>query len=94
LRLTDNLSKQRRIIRELNIINELSASLLSNLDMDYVIEILLDRSKELLMATRSAVVLLDKKGKIQNFYSSMGPISNCKIRLTGILEKVYKDMIL
>ncbi len=84
--------KQQQTIRELNIINELTSSLLSSLEMESVIEMLLDRSKELLKATRSAIILLDENGEIQDFFTSMGPAPGCKIKLTGLLRKVYTDM--
>lgn len=90
---TGDQAKSRETIRHLNIINELSSSLLSSLELDYIIDVLLDRSKELLRATRSAFVLLGSDGNILNFYSSMGPTSGCKPVLTGILEKVARDHI-
>ncbi|GBD99114.1 MAG TPA: sensor domain-containing diguanylate cyclase [Nitrospirae bacterium] len=85
--------KQLKTIRELNITNELSASLLSSLDMESAVDILLDRSRELLKATRSAVILTNKNGGIEGFFTSLGPSSGCKAKLTGILRKVYEDMV-
>jgi len=85
-------AKHRKIIRQLNIMNELSAELLSSLETDFIIDILLDKSKELLKATRSALILVSNEGKIQNFYSSMGPTSECKTALTGLLRKVFIEM--
>jgi GAF domain-containing protein len=90
---SSNLRKQRQTIRELNIINELTSSLLSSLEMESVIEMLLDRSKELLKATRSAIILLDENGEIQDFFTSMGPAHGCKIKLKGLLHKVYTEII-
>lgn len=84
--------KQRQTIRELNIINELTSSLLSSLEMENVIEMILDKSKELLKAERSAIILLDENGVIQDFVTSMGPAHGCKIKLSGLLHKVYTDM--
>jgi len=90
---TEAQTRSRETIRNLNIITELSSSLLSSLELDYIIEILLDRSKELLRASRSALVLLGSDGKILNFYSSMGPTTGCKRVLPGILAKVAREMI-
>jgi len=85
-------NRQKRTIRELNIISELTSSLLSSLELESVLEMLLEKSKELLRAKRSAVILVDSNGDIQDFTTSMGPAQGCKIRLSGILRKVFIEM--
>ncbi|UCG78373.1 MAG: sensor domain-containing diguanylate cyclase [Nitrospirota bacterium] len=92
LELSDMVSSNKRTIRELNIINELTAALLSSLEMESVIELLLDRAKELLRATRSAVILIEPGGRVREFHTSLGPAPDCKIKLTGTLLKVFEDM--
>ncbi|RMG05000.1 MAG: GGDEF domain-containing protein [Nitrospirae bacterium] len=77
-----------KTIRELNILNEFSAALHESLNMENVLELIVDRIRELLRAEKSAVILTDKYKKVSEFYTSLGPTGDCKCELTGTLDRV------
>jgi diguanylate cyclase (GGDEF)-like protein len=77
-----------KTIRELNILNEFSAALHESLQKEKVLELIVDRVKELLKAEKAAVILVDRYRKITDFYTSLGPSGGCKCEVTGTIEKV------
>ncbi|VAX34239.1 hypothetical protein MNBD_NITROSPIRAE03-2043, partial [hydrothermal vent metagenome] len=81
-----------RTIRELNILNELSAHLHTTMDREVVLESIMDRVKDLLRAEKSAIIIIDKHERITDFYSSLGPTGNCKTGVRGVIKKVFKEL--
>ena len=81
-----------KTIRELNILNELSASLHTALDKESIFEQIVQKSKELLKAKRAAILLIDKYKRVTDFYTSLGPTGNCKCAVKGTIKKVIEDM--
>jgi diguanylate cyclase (GGDEF)-like protein len=81
-----------RTIRELNILNELSAHLHTTMDREAVLESIVDRVKDLLRAEKSAIIIIDKHERITDFYSSLGPTGDCKTEVRGIIKKVFKEL--
>jgi len=77
-----------KTIRELTILNEFSAALHESLEKEKVLELIVDRVKELLKAEKAAVLLVDRYRKITDFYTSLGPSGGCKLEVTGTIEKV------
>ncbi len=81
-----------KTIRELNILNELSASLHTSLDRESIFENIVDKTRELLKAEKAAIVLVDRYGRVVDFYTSMGPAGNCKHLLTGTLKRAMEEI--
>jgi len=81
-----------RVVRDLSILNELSSSLHTVLDRESVLEMVVDKTKELLKAEKAAMVLIDKHEKITDFYSSLGPTGGCKVIATGVIRKVFREL--
>ncbi len=81
-----------RTIRELNILNELSAHLHTTMEKEVVLESIMDRVKDLLRAEKSAIIIIDKHERITDFYSSLGPAGKCKTEVRGVIKKVFKEL--
>ncbi|HEC97825.1 MAG TPA: GGDEF domain-containing protein [Nitrospirae bacterium] len=81
-----------RTIRELNILNELSAHLHTTMDREVVLESIVDGVKDLLRAEKSAIIIIDEHERITDFYSSLGPTGDCKTEVRGIIKKVFKEL--
>ncbi len=87
------LEKERRKIRELAVLNEVTSLLYHDLDERSVIETIVDKAKELVKSEFSAILLIENK-KVSVFYTSMGDSTTCKQEATGILFKVLKEGII
>ncbi len=81
-----------KTIRELNILNELSASLHTALDKESIFEQIVQKSRELLKAEKAAILLIDKYKRVTDFYTSLGPTGDCKCAVKGTIKKVIEDM--
>jgi len=79
-------------IRELSILNELSAHLHTTMDRDVVLESIMDRVKDLLRAEKSAIIIIDTHERITDFYSSLGPTGKCKTEIRGVIKRVFKEL--
>ncbi|RMG67698.1 MAG: sensor domain-containing diguanylate cyclase [Nitrospirae bacterium] len=91
--INDKTSGFLKTIRELNILNELSASLHTALDKESIFEQIVNKSKELLRAEKAAILLIDKYKRVTDFYTSLGTSSNeCKCSVQGTIKKVIDDM--
>jgi diguanylate cyclase (GGDEF)-like protein len=88
--LLSRLEDERKKVRELAVLNDISSLFYGELDEETTIETIVDKSKELIRSEFSALLLL-KDGKVTRFYTSIGDSSPCKIKPTGILEKVFND---
>ncbi|MFN3480058.1 MAG: diguanylate cyclase [Thermodesulfovibrionales bacterium] len=84
------LEGERRKIRELAVLNDISSLLYTDLDERSVIETIVDKAKELIRSEFSAILLVDK-GKVSVFYTSIGDSTTCKSEAKGILLKVLRD---
>lgn len=84
------LEKERKKVRELAVLNDISSLLYKDLDERSIIEIIVDKAKELVRSEYSAILLTGKKG-VSTFYTSIGDSTICKPEATGILLKVLKE---
>lgn len=83
---------ERKKIRELAVLNDISSLLYKDLDESSVIETIVDKAKELIKSEFSAVLLV-KKGKVSSFYTSLGDSTSCKSEAKGVLLKVLQEGI-
>ncbi|NOZ25141.1 MAG: sensor domain-containing diguanylate cyclase [Nitrospirae bacterium] len=79
-------------IRQLSILNELSAYLHTTMERDVVLESIMDRVKDLLRAEKSAIIIVDKHERITDFYSSLGPTGKCKTEVRGVIKRVFREL--
>lgn len=86
------LERERRKIRELAVLNDISSLLYKDLDEKSVIETIVDKAKELIRSEISAMLLIENK-KVSVFYTSIGDSTACKTEATGILSKVLREGI-
>ncbi len=78
-------------IRDVSIINEYISLLNSTLQREEVLDIVVEKVKELLKAEKSAIILVEE-GKVRDFYSSLGPTGQCKTELTGTVREVFSNL--
>ena len=64
--------KQNDVIDSLRSLHDLSKAINSTLDIDEVVEMLLDRTAQLMKAEKVLVLWLERKEKILNVYSALG----------------------
>ncbi len=88
----DEIAGYLSTIRQLSILNELSAYLHTTMERDVVFESIMDRVKDLLRAEKSAIIIIDKHERITDFYSSLGPAGMCKTEVRGVIKKVFKEL--
>lgn len=86
------LDRERKKIRELAVLNDISSLLYKDLDEKSVIETIVDKAKELIRSEFSAILLVENK-KVTVFYTSIGDATTCKPEVTGILSKVLREGI-
>ena len=86
-------SEQQRVIRELSILNELSASLHTSLDKGSVLEMIIEKARSLLRAEDAAILLINQGRRVTDFYTTTGPSNGCKTRLTGVFKRVITELI-
>jgi diguanylate cyclase (GGDEF)-like protein len=84
------LDEEQKKVRELAVLNDISSLFHRELDEETAIETIVDKAKDLIRSEFSALLLF-KDGKVTRFYTSIGDSSPCKIKATGILEKVFND---
>lgn len=88
--LNTQLVREKRKVRELAVLNDISSLLYKDLDERSVVEIIVDKAKELIKSEYSAILLIGKRG-VSNFYTSIGDSTACKPEATGLLLKVLKE---
>lgn len=88
--LNRQLERERRKIRELAVLNDISSLLYKDLDEKSVIETIVDKAKELIRSEVSAILLIENK-RVSVFYTSMGDSTACKTEAKGILSKVLRE---
>ncbi|HAM51200.1 MAG TPA: hypothetical protein DCP92_11120 [Nitrospiraceae bacterium] len=88
--LLSQLEEEQKKVGELAKLNDISSLFYKEFDEETTVETIVDKSKELVRAEFSALLLL-KEGKATRFYTSIGESSTCKVRPTGILERVFND---
>lgn len=77
-------------MRELAVLNDISSLLYNDLDEQTITRTIVEKSKELIKAQFSALVLLNR-GRMTRYCSSLGDYSLDETDLTGVLEEVYRD---
>ncbi len=88
-----SINEQQRIIRELGILNELSASLHTSLDKESVLEMIIDKARSLLKSEHAAILLIDESRRVTDFLTTMGPPpGECKTKLVGTFKKVVNEL--
>lgn len=96
------LEGERRKIRELAVLNDISSLLYTDLDERSVIETIVDKAKELIRSEFSAILLINGSpeskrlsefsvGKVSVFYTSIGDSTTCKPEVKGILMKALRE---
>lgn len=96
------LERERRKIRELAVLNDISSLLYTDLDERSVIETIVDKAKELIRSEFSAILLINGSpeskrpsefsvDKVSVFYTSIGDSTTCKPEVKGILKKALRE---
>ncbi|MGD0886998.1 MAG: sensor domain-containing diguanylate cyclase [Thermodesulfovibrionales bacterium] len=90
--LTTQLTIEQVKVRELAVLNDIGSLFYRDLDEASVRETIVDKSKDLIRSEFSALLLIDNHA-VTGFYTSIGESSTCKAKPTGILEKVFYDVL-
>ncbi|MEK6673066.1 MAG: sensor domain-containing diguanylate cyclase [Nitrospirota bacterium] len=81
---------EKRNVRELAVLNDISSLLYKDLDEMSTIETIVDKSKDLIKAEASALLLL-KDNKVAGLYTSIGNMPDLMDQPAGIFSRVMSE---